>query len=1072
MRNICDQKLASIMENFEKVWQRSCSSSSASSSSKDTNHEVGDPFAEYAIRPMVVTNCSEYVVAHARRELLPARQFTEVSLLPHILETMRKLGLNKLLRLQSYTWPHLAGGAGHGAMIVGAPGSGRTFSYVPPVCHAVCKAITESRSTLSGLKPGAWQPDQQGAKALILVPDLRRVRQVSALCHALLRKAYKEDWFTLILNVPSTKSSEFFLRLLNGVGCLVATPAQLVWFWQEAPGLMRFPCLQFLVYDDVDLMSVEQLQGVQQVLQEILPLTHSPQVVMVSQSYSSTLMAKLRALNDQPALVFGDIMEAALYGGTHIRISLVRSSAKVNAVVQLLQQRPPDNYRTVIYCADDWDLQRLEMALNDQGYDCLPYYQTSDLAVREQVHGWQANSRGVILLCTDNCPELSIRDAHTLIHHSMSVSWSKFKMRHLMLSDNLHNSLASRANPVRVSLHSLVLLADNNHRELPRLVDFLQLRQEVDPGVVAVAKRIRQEMGKAKSDQKALCSQILVLGKCYDPVCPDRHHVNHLDRRPDYMPASGDVKVQLVKVYSPTHFCVRILEHMPLQGSWQSLPSPAVQELRMQLKLEKEAPRYWPLVVGAICIYHSTITKERVRVLKVANIQNVNIVQSDLSVEVQALDTDTRIFSTTCGRLFECPEAMQREPPMACDLRLLGLVPYSGERSWTKEDCRNVKYMLTQLPKEHFLQAKIQFAAAGTLYVRNLVAIVYADQFKVHLRHLNLAQRLIKTTLVKRCEKATNMILNFFEDVFIDKDIGEEEEKEKDAQESKESVESEPKGTVEDPEKHPTSLLSGRCLRLAQIALEVGKENQLQQELLETKSTIEDASNNQMAKPSTETKEDARPQSNKDPLSELYECFMNCARLQLEDKKESVQNSSHAATDPVDPANQAQIQIQLPHNVVRPSVTYYQTTTTLEFQVSLPEDDYEYQTMLFESQLFFRAISKSSELIQQFILTLRFPLGVLRHHIKGRTVYISITKSLACSYPLAFGEYRFLKPNHDGFDKQYDPRKRALQRLSRCLKDFGYIKQDIELQDRSEESEDEERNLDGIERGDYNEIID
>ncbi|KAH8354864.1 hypothetical protein KR084_012638, partial [Drosophila pseudotakahashii] len=1058
------------------------SSSTSSSTTSTRDYEVGDAYnTQDAIRPLVATNCSEYVVAHAKGALQPARRFGEVSLLGHILEMMRKLGLNRLLRLQSYTWPHLTGGAGHGAMIVGAPGSGRTFAYIPAVCHVVCKVLAESRSL-----PGDWQPDQYGPRALILVPDLRRVRQVSAMCHALLRKAQKEEWLTLTLNVPSTKSSEFFLRLLNGVGCLVATPAQLSWFWNEAPGLMRFPCLQFVVYDDVDLMSAEQMANVEQVLPEILPLTHSPQVVMVSQSYSPSLMAKLKAVNDQPALVLGDILEAALYGGTRIRISLLRSEAKVNEVAQMLRQFPPEEYRTVIFCIDDRDMQRLVAALEDRGYGCLPYYQTADLEVLEKVHRWQAGSGGLILLCTDNCPELVVRDAHTLIHYSMSQSWSKFKMRHLMVSDNLCNSLAATVDPVKVPLHSLVLLDDNNQRELPRLVNFLQLHQEVDPAVVAVAKRIRQEMAKAKRDQSSLCSQILVLGKCYDPVCGDRHHVAHFDRPAGHMPASGDVKVQLVQVYSPTHFCIRLLEHLPPQGTWQTLPYSGVQEMRMQLMQHKEPPRYWPPVVGVICMYHTAFTKERVRILKVGPIKNVNIVESDLEVELQALDVDTRIFSSACGQLYECPEALQQEPPLACDLRLLGLVPYSGERSWTEEDGRKVKYTLSQLPRDHFLQAKVQFAAAGTLFVRDLVALVYADQFKVHVRHLNLAQHLLKTTLAKRCEQATDMIQDFFKEMLTEE---QKEEAVVKVEEPKEKAMDMP--MVADPSQ---PVLSQRCQRLAQAALESGRENQLQQELLKMRCKTTEAASNPKANP-------IEPQSNEDQVAQLYECMMNCTLLQLEDRKESTKDDKQINADPAEflkqvinggpstkrrpkktkakdapsPSpkhSQAEILLQHPPNVVRPSVTYYQTITTLELQVSLPEDDYEYQARLIGAQIFFKATTKSSQLIQQFILTLRFPYIALRHHIRGRTVYISVTKALAVADPLAFGEYRFLKPNHDMFGKMEQQLKMTRTRSLRSLESFGYVNRKIEVQERSEESEDDERNLDGIERVDSNELCD
>nr|XP_044250425.1 putative ATP-dependent RNA helicase BoYb [Drosophila takahashii] len=1063
MLNLSDEKLAEIMENFDQTWSTGSSSSTSSRSSRSSgtkDYEVGDAYSRQdAIRPLVATNCSEYVVAHARCELHPVRRFGEVSLLPHILEMMRKLGLNRLLRLQSYTWPHLAGGAGHGAMIVGAPGSGRTFAYVPVVCHAVCKALAEIRSL-----PGDWPPNQYGPRALILVPDLRRVRQVSAMCHALLRKAHKEDWLTLTLNVPSTRSSEFFQRLLNGVGCLVVTPTQLNWFYHEAPGLMRFPCLQFVVYDDVDLMSQEQLANAEQVLAEILPLSHSPQRVMVSQSYNPELMVKLKAVNDHPALIFGDILEAALYGGTRIRISLLRAAAKVNGVLQMLLECPPEANRTVIFCSDDGDMQRLVAALEDRGYNCLPYYQTSDLQVREELHRWQAAKRGggVILLCTDDCPELIIRNAHSLIHFSMSTSWSKFKMRHLMVADNLGNTLAERK---AAPLHSLVLLDDNNHRELPRLVDFLQLHQEVDPTILSLAKRIRKELAQAKCcNRSSLCSQILRLGQCYDPCCVERHHVGKFDGPDSHLPTSGDVKLQLVQVYSPTHLCVRLLEHLPLEqpGNWQELPYPAVQEMRMQLMRHKEPPRYWPPLVGAICMYHTSFTQERVRILKVPPIKNVNIVESDLQVELQALDVDTRIFTSTCGDLYECPEALQQEPPLACDLRLLGMIPYNGERSWTEEDGRNVKYTLGQLPKEHFLQAKVQFSAAGTLFVRDLVAMVYADQFRVHLRQLSLAQHLVKATLAKRCERAAEMVKDFFGELLTKREEDELQKEEKEEQ----------------PQEKP--LLSLRCQRLAQVALESGRENQLKQELKqrncsETKEVI------------TASNQDAQPQSKEDHLSQLYECMMNCSRLQLEDQKESSKDGQQIEAQPVEFLKQVisgesstpdhfqeQIEIpsQQPPNVVRPSVSYYQTISTLELQVSLPEDDYEYRVQLIQAQIIFRATSKSSQLIQQFLLTLRFPYTSLRHHIRGRTVYISVTKALAVADPLAFSEYRFLKPNHDMFGKMEQHRRMTQSRLLRSLEDYGYVKPKIEVQERSEESEDDERNLEGIERVDNNEICD
>nr|XP_016925364.2 putative ATP-dependent RNA helicase BoYb [Drosophila suzukii] len=1090
-----DERLAKIMKDLERYTMPV---------GKDPDYEVGDPYSKQeAIRPLVAPNCSEYAVAHFTYALRPARLFSEVVMLPHILETMRKLGLNRLLRLQAYTWPHLGAGSGHGALIVSAPRSGRTFAYLPPVCEAVCKVLSESRRQRM-LQPGTWSADELGAVALILVPDLPRVRQVSAMCQSLLRKARSEDSVTLTLNVLSADSSEFLLRLLNGVGCLVATPAQLTWFWREAPGLLRFPRLQYLVYDDVDLMSAEQLRKAEQVVQEILPTTRYPQMVIVTRSYSEALMTKMIMASSHPAVIFGDVLEAALYGGTRIRISLVRSQAKSNEVVQLLQQRPPQDYRTVIYCMDDADMRQLVKALEDRGFGCLPYYQTSDLEVFEQVHSWLANSRGVILLCTDNCPELVIRNAHTLIHHGMGDSYSKFKMRHLTLSGNLTNSLAPTAGTaIQVPLLSLVLLDNSNQRQLPRLVDFLQLHQQVDPTVVSVAQRIRKDLESKRSNKHALCGQILLLGECREPLCEDRHHVADMDRRHSNVPASGDVKVQLVRVYSPTHICVRLLEHLPPKGTWKALPFLAIQDIRLKLMQDKQPHRLWPPVAGAICMLHTAHNKERVRVLKVAPIQDVSLLRSDISVEVQALDVDTRLLKTQSGCLYECSKAMQQEPPMSYDLRLLGMVPQSGESSWAEEERSTVEFWLKNLPKDHFLQANIQFATANTLFVQDLMAMVYADNFKVHLRHLNLCQKLIKANLARRCEQARQKIMDFFEKKLINEEAAEAkgEAKKHLLEENKENLEPTQDITLKKVDKdikEPESphVLPPRCLRLMQIAREVTQKNQ-QQEDLEAKTNVS---------PKSHVNFESSSQSNEDSMSQLYECIKNCAILQLEDAKQPKKDPDQVAIDPVEFLNQVmsegsnkcaphtnlkpkkkkikarsavppvptktykeEIPLQTHPNVVRPNVTYYQNITTLELQVCLPEDDHEYKALLLGAQIFFKATSKLSDLVHQFILTLKFAYSTLRHHMVGRTVYISVVKSLAFIDPLDFGDYRFMKPNHEMFCKMENSHNNSFRRL---LANRGYVQQNVDPQDSSESSDDEELDQDGIERVDHGHILD
>jgi len=386
------------------------------------------------------------------------------------------------------------------------------------------------------------------------------------------------------------------------------------------------------------------------------------------------------------------------------------------------------------------------------------------------------------------------------------------------------------------------------------------------------------------------------------------------------------------------------------------------------------------------------------------------------------------------------------------------------------------------------------------------VAMVYADNFKVHLRHLNLCQKLIRDGLARRCGRARQKIMDFFEEKLINEEAAEVKGEAKkqlleginENKENLEHTQDSTLGKVNNEIKEPESshVLPPRCLRLMQIAREVTQKNQQQEDL--------EANSNKG--PKSNTNIESSSQSNEDSMSQLYECIKNCAILQLEDAKQPKKDPDQVAIDPVEFLNQVmsegsnqcythtnlkpkkkkikarsavqpvptkiykeEIPLQTHPNVVRPNVTYYQNITTLELQVCLPEDDHEYKALLLGAQIFFKATSKHSDLVYQFILTLQFSYTTLRHHMVGRTVYISVVKSLAFIDPLDFGEYQFMKPNYEMFSKMENSHNNSFKRL---LANRGYVQQNVDPQDSSESSDDEEQDLDGIERVDHGHILD
>ncbi|XP_030554692.1 putative ATP-dependent RNA helicase BoYb [Drosophila novamexicana] len=1004
--------------------------------------EESFPFARHS-RPLLVANCSEYAVAHSNVRLKPARHLNEVSFLPHILIAMRRLRFTQLLRLQSYAWPHLGQGEGHGAVIVSAPRSGRTLSYVPPLCQVVCTTLTEQRCRMQR----CWQ--LQGPIALVLVADLDRVQQTGSLCNAMLRKAKNEEWLTLVLTVPSARTPELFLRLLNGVGCLVATPAQFLWLCRNG---VKLPSLRFVAYDDVDLMPADQLQEAHQ---QLLLLTRQqrPQLVINTQSYEPKLLHMLREFNSHPMVLFGDVLEAAVYGGTRMRISLLRRAAKSEELLRVLHERPPHLRRTVINCHTDADICELVQTLKAHGYGCLPYYQTADLAVREQVHRWMQDSRGELLLCTDHCPELDIRHAHTLLHYSMSANWSLFKLRHLALADNLRNRLAL-TQPGEQSesdtLLSLVLLDESNHKQLPRLVDFLQMHQHVDERIVQLARYIRAQLERAKCNEPALCDLLLSLGNCVGAQCEQRHQLLPQDRQLAVpLPAGGDVKLQLIRVYTPAHYCVRLLEHLPLGGSWRTLPRDATLDLQLQLLQSQKCVRHWPPKAKEICIYRNSNGYERVRILRVAHIAHVNLSRTDVDVEVQALDVDTRQFKTTSGQLYICPGQLREAPPLAMDLRILGLVPHTGERSWHEQDGQQCAAWLNAVPQPNFLQARIVLALSHTLFVQDLALTSYAPSLKMHVRRLTMCQQLLRKQLAKKCEQVVAKQLQFLE------------------QDSNQAM-IEPQ--VAQPREMPKLLtatpLASSCGILAKMAMQLGKQNRIRLER-EKKQQEEQQQLTERKKTEQELQQPA------ESVEALYKCLINCTLMELKDKCSQekplaalvLRNKPEAFhSDIMDPQSELpptasatvqrrnkrksvavsdkvhDIQLHIPTRVLRPEVLYYQTRFTLELQIVLPEDNLPYEALLHNGCcITFWTLCTSATPIYQFILNTHCAYQQLSHHRQGRTVYVSLLKSLAVTYPLDFGFYKFMKPHHEKLHLLEKERRARIANFEAYLLHKGYI---------------------------------
>lgn len=619
----------------------------------------------------------------------------------------------------------------------------------------------------------------------------------------------------------------------------------------------------------------------------------------------------------------------------------------------------------------------------------------------------------------------------------------------------------------------MVYLDESNNKQLPRLVDFLQMHQRVDERIVVLARDIRDQLQRNKSNEPALCDFQLSLGQCIETHCEQRHQLLPHDRHLlQQVPANGDVKLQLVRVYSPAHYCVRLLEHLPPGGNWKPVPCQASFELQLQLLQSQDAVRHWPPKAKEICVFRNLNGYERVRILRVEPIERINLSRNDVPVVVQALDVDTRQFQTVSGKLYVCPEELRNAPPLALDLRVLGLVPYTGERSWHDEDGRQCADWLHAVPQPHFLQASIVVSLSHTIFVHDLAVTSYAPSLKMHVRRFNLCEKVTHNKLAKKCEQAIHRLLGFLIET---KCQSEEQQEEEQVQKQTIKDEALPSNLKLTSTQAEDNLVSSRGAYFAKMAVQVAKANR---ERHEHEEQQQQQLNNQIEQQQEETC--AGQQQSDESVKALYDCLMKCTLLDqaensqekqlkaeeavLSEKKEpSKEQPKHSSTKTGAPATavvseaiRGHCQFEIPANVVRPEVVYYQTICTLELQVILPEENMSYEAVLHKGCCiaFWTLGSTQAESIKyQFILKTQCAYSQLNHRWQGRTVYLSILKAWAIPYPLDFSFYKFMKPQHEKLLILEKHRRLAKGYFETYLLHKGYIKGRYAKPVQSEEDE-------------------
>lgn len=325
------------------------------------------------------------VLAHSSVQVTAIENISEAPFLSEIHEELRQMRVNKVYRIQVYSWCHIA--RNNSLFVVNPSKSGKTWSYLPPLCSLICCR----KDTF---------PFSYGPVAIILVASFKHVELVNRYCRRLM-SGFRNEAPTCVASYGMRNLNETKLNLLNGCGILIGTPSSVLRLLHENENEHLFDAdrLQHIVIDDMDIMMSRSQEDFEQAYTMLFKMAKKtklkklfPQLIVTSRDWDG-LMMKFIQKSNQPLLLMGDFLEAAVYGHATLSVKLRSNNEKNKTVLKFLEEvaKSAKNFdnRTLVICNDDDDVQNVHKFLLECGYSCLSFFSRSMEAERVAIDEWK-----------------------------------------------------------------------------------------------------------------------------------------------------------------------------------------------------------------------------------------------------------------------------------------------------------------------------------------------------------------------------------------------------------------------------------------------------------------------------------------------------------------------------------------------------------------------------------------------------------------------------------------------------------------------------------------------------------
>uniref|UniRef100_A0A1B0ETB3 RNA helicase n=1 Tax=Glossina morsitans morsitans TaxID=37546 RepID=A0A1B0ETB3_GLOMM len=708
-----------------------------------------------------IPNFEPVALAHSNVPLYPLKTVSEAQFLPQIHKEMLNMRIKQICAIQMYAWPHML--RNNSIFIISPSKSGKTWSYLPALCNDIYYDLIDLKSTF-------------GPVAIVLVASMKHVEQVSDSCRRLM-SALKDQAPVVVASFGLRNFRRTKTKLLKSCGMLVITPSSLLRLLNdgENKNLFNGERLKRIVIDDMGLIMSRAQKDFAMALGALFTLckksggqTVIPQIAATSCRWDVAFI-ELTRLSNQPLLLITDFLEATIYGKVELSIKLRSKMEKKETMQRFLKKcnkTAQMSSRTMIICNEDYEVREVRQFLAEYGYLSLGYSRDSAEIERIFINEWKRKKSDNIFVCTDGAlVELQIRNVQNLIHYSMPTSWTQFNARFSVLVESYDNLLADTFAKILPSAHSsnrissLILLDDDNNLQLPRLVDFMRMHQQiVRPHIQAMANHLLLTLADARvCNGVQLCPDVLDFGECDEFFCNKRHEVTSLDvvTEKDDIPMDGEIRIHILKTVSPCHYIARLLEHKPHRAKqWVEIrhsrkATAFALQLDQHYHHKNNRSHHWLPLVGDICVYKYSNAYRRVCILDILTFSpSADVVQDSLKLTLKLIDDGEILKAVQSSDIFICHQKFKDFPYQAIDIRLINMVPYDNERVWDSKSTKLVrKWIMDDINDTHVVQATVNFAFASNIWINNLFVMEKLSRIGVYKQLVNLKKTLIENQL-------------------------------------------------------------------------------------------------------------------------------------------------------------------------------------------------------------------------------------------------------------------------------------------------------------------------------------